>query len=65
MSQNAIFQNFQFTRAATKIFCAAHLPIKRNIETKFPYFLFWIYTTATNVTFVVAYIIFKVAVITS
>ena len=22
-------------------FCAAHLPVKRGMETKFPYFLFW------------------------
>ena len=24
------------------IFCAAHLPVKRDRKTKFPYFLFWI-----------------------
>ena len=47
------------------IFCAAHLPVKRDIETKFPYFLFLIFITATKITFVVAYIIFNVAVITS
>ena len=61
-------------------FCAAHLPVKRDIETKLPYILFWTcmseirngnfdlvlkYTTVTKITFVVAYIIFKVAVITS
>ena len=53
------------TAKAFYIFSAAHLPVERDIETKFPYFLFWIYTTATKTTFVVAYIIFKVAVITS